>query len=153
MFHPELLTNPIPHHSFPPDHLLPCCLAGSHSGVPTGSLSYTWRFSFLLPLTLLWYLSPPVLTFAIIFPWGHFTLCFFWLMVYYIIDSNSSLLCNRIIHPSSCHNLVVDGPHMRLGHVTCFGHWDVHKCDVSRGLKCVVVVGLAFLHFCHYHEK
>lgn len=32
-----------------------------------------------------------------------------------------------------------------LGHVTCYDHWDISKCDANRNLKSPCTLGLAFL--------
>ena len=72
------------------------------------------------------------------------------------MDSNSSLSYsppNTLAMDSWwswCNFLCLD---FGLCHITCFGHWDVIRCDTSRGLKCVSTVGLALLFFYHSQEE
>lgn len=40
-----------------------------------------------------------------------------------------------------------------LGQGTCSCHWDGSRYNERRDLRCVCVVVLAFLHFCHSHKR
>lgn len=58
------------------------------------------------------------------------------------------IIIQEIFTPLSSHvwNIFSLPISVGLGHVMCFGQWDISGCDTSKGLACACVIGLAILH-------